>query len=385
MLDSMRWIIYVTLTLCLCAAQNTVSESTLSPKIYYLDDGQVYRYDPDLQSRELIETGAESALFNASVSPNGRYLAYMEEGGVLRWINLPTEEVTTFPPRPTPPAYFWPEGEPYISHIVPLAWSSTGKLLLNQYTWEGTYLGWTSVDEPYWHDFPPRPAMPELAEPRPYPTHYGLGYEAWSPDGEKLLFASGGLGTAAVFLSGLTLIDFANNTSRRIVVESILHPSEGKSFVAGTAHPSWSGDDQWIAFTMQTNIILEDGKTYYPNGLYIARPDGTNRKLIAQDSKTEFIGCTTWSPGGSLLYVDAESSTDPGQQVSDLYIYQPQSETTVVALSDVGCPIALSGDGNFLSYLQEGKLIVLSFDTQEKTEIVKQDAHEINIIGWTME
>jgi hypothetical protein len=387
MLGNIRLMIFLTLILCLSAAQNTVSQSPLTPKFYYLDGEQIYRYDPNLQSRELIEIGTEAVLFNASVSPDGRYLAYMEEGGVLRWIDLQTNQITTFPPRPTPPPYFWPESEPYTSHVVPLAWSSTGKLLLNQYIWEGTYLGWTSVDEPYWHDFPPRPAMPELAEPRPYPTHYGLGYEAWSPDGGKLLFASGGPGTAAVFLSGLTLIDLDQNTTRRIVAESILYPPDGTSLIAGTRFPSWSGDNQWIAFAMQVNILVEAEQIYFPYGLYVARSDGTDRKLIAQDNKTHYIGCTTWSPGGTLLYVylNAESVIDPAQQLGELYIFDPQSEITVIAASDVRCPIGLSGDGRFLSYFQGNNLMVLSFATQEETVIVADGAGGLNNIGWTME
>jgi hypothetical protein len=176
-------------------------------------------------------------------------------------------------------------------------------------------------------------------------------------------------------------------TTRRIVAESILYPPDGTNLIAGTRFPSWSGDNQWIAFAMQVNILVEAEQIYFPYGLYVARSDGTDRKLIAQDNKTHYIGCTTWSPGGTLLYVylNAESVIDPAQQLGELYIFDPQSEITVIAASDVRCPIGLSGDGRFLSYFQGNNLMVLSFATQEETVIVADGAGGLNNIGWTME
>jgi hypothetical protein len=380
-----RWISLLTMALLVSLEQAATQDAPPSPQFYYLEDGQIFRYDPALKTRIHQETDAEGIIYAAAVSADGRYLAYMEEAGTLRWIDRETQEITVFPPRPTP-TFDWPEGQPYTSHVLPLAWSGDGKLLLNQTLWESNHLGWTSLDEPIWHDLPPRPAIPnDRDDPRFY---YGCGWFAWAPNTPELLFGSGGPGHPCVFMSGLTLIDLEANTAHQIVAEQVINPTGGISLPAGVNQPSWSGDNQWIAFTMQLNIIVEEGKTRFPYGLYIARPDGTERQLIIQDTDTHYIACSTWSPSGNLAYVYlnySQPTYDPQNPLGDLYIYQPSNGIQSLAYTNIGCPITLSPGGQYMSFFQEQHVMILPFATMETTPISEQTMGEANVIGWTME
>src|SRR5436190_1414979 len=102
-----RRLIIVVFCLVLNMTISTAQDPAQNTYFYYLETGRVYRYDPNRQSTETVTTGAETDIDHATISGDGHYLAYVESTGTLRWIDLKTQAVTTFPPRPTP-TIDWP-------------------------------------------------------------------------------------------------------------------------------------------------------------------------------------------------------------------------------------------------------------------------------------
>jgi Tol biopolymer transport system component len=157
---------------------------------------------------------------------------------------------------------------------------------------------------------------------------------------------------------------------------------------AGVNHPAWSPDNQWIAFNMQVNILSRDAKNQFPYGLYIARPDGTDRRLVTQDTDSQVMGCNQWAANGNLAYVlfdITDPLIDAALVTGDLYIYQPSTGTQTLALKGIPCPFNLSPDGRFLAFVKNRLLTILPFESQQPVIVSDQQTNENLMVGWTQE
>ena len=68
--------------------------------------------------------------------------------------------------------------------------------------------------------------------------------------------------------------------------------------VAGTgsgSDPAWSPDGKWLAFTTARDVTTDTAETIVSD-LYVIRPDGTGRRLVAHNA-----GSPAWSPDGRTL------------------------------------------------------------------------------------
>jgi len=135
------------------------------------------------------------------------------------------------------------------------SWSPDGKYLVYTFSEKDEIYGLVVTD------FENRRET-RLVEGQPW-----VGDADWSPDSQWIAFVS---------RNGIDAIKFDGNERRNDLDGDL-----------GVAQPVWSPDGQWIAFMGGTE---EPGSE---NGLYIVRPDGSERRLLTGPNVG---GRPTWSP-----------------------------------------------------------------------------------------
>jgi len=100
------------------------------------------------------------------------------------------------------------------------------------------------------------------------------GYQTWSPDGQKIAFASNQDGDYEIYI-----MDIDGNILQKL--------TDNK---ADDTHPSWSPDGQKIGF-----MSNQDGN----NEIYLMDSDGKNQERLTNNNTDD--GLPVWSPDGTKI------------------------------------------------------------------------------------
>jgi eukaryotic-like serine/threonine-protein kinase len=249
---------------------------------------QASELPPKAIARQLTASPPEDWVLAAAISPDGKYVAYVDQTGLLvrsvdsgetRPISLPAD----FPAKQIWEICWFPEG---------------GKLLItrSKSASEGTSI-WT---------------VAVLGEASPKRLSREASSPAISPDGKSMVFVSGGtFEPKEVWVSGL------NGEAPRKLVAAI----EGQDFRS----PVWSPDSHWIAY-LRAKI---EGRSTNDKSIEVVRATGGSSKTVMSDSSLhasgildscQWSGCLSWTPSWNLVFVvQADSPTPSGSRKSSLW------------------------------------------------------------------
>ncbi|RMF42295.1 MAG: hypothetical protein D6755_11640, partial [Anaerolineae bacterium] len=305
--------------------------------LIFTQDDQVLGAEMLSQKVQPARLSVYPPLYGARVSLDGQYLALSDAHG-LRALNPATGEQN--------PLLIAPQDE---SHYLPLAWSATGRLLVEQVFPDGRlHLGWVSIAQHTWHALP----LPDGVDAYRCPA--GV---AWSPDGKALAIAGRGEGDACQGFSGVALIDMQSGSARML-------PD-----VPAAATPAWASDGSWLAFSMP------DGDGWR---VYVVHPDGSGLAPVSANSRGE-AGWPVWAPDGTLFYAQTQVSSEE----NGLYRYDLSAGEGVLLLAgETLQPLSISPDGEFLLYRSGDLVKVWSFLREENMDVtLKKD---VGFAGWLM-
>jgi hypothetical protein len=142
---------------------------------------------------------------------------------------------------------------------------------------------------------------------------------AWSdlsPDGKTLVFIEN-------YNQGLSLLDLASGQKQLI-----------PGTQSGDYHPLWSPDGQWLAYN------------HANAGIYIVRPDGSEQRKVADESRIRFLA--GWLPDGRGLVITSLGEGGSELQKIDLQTGQLQNYFTINNVK--GGFVRLSRDGKQVAY-----------------------------------
>ncbi|HXA77807.1 MAG TPA: winged helix-turn-helix domain-containing protein [Candidatus Acidoferrales bacterium] len=110
---------------------------------------------------------------------------------------------------------------------------------------------------------------------------------AWSPDGNLIVYHSASRG-------GLWVIPALGGTARKLADFG--------------SHPSWSRDDQWIAFqsSVSDDFGADSSGILPPSAIWVIRPDGTDaRQITPPGHPLGAYGAPSWSPDSKhIVFVE---------------------------------------------------------------------------------
>jgi hypothetical protein len=94
--------------------------------------------------------------------------------------------------------------------------------------------------------------------------------------------------------------------------------------VGSGEYPTWSPDGEWLAYTGRDDIGLVGYDRIFErhDGIYVARPDGTEKRKVVEISPlyTEWDSLPSWSPDGKwLTYHKCILPDDPGNLCKERY------------------------------------------------------------------
>ena len=227
----------------------------------------------ELTPRQLTSNPSEDWVMTSAISPDGKYLAYVDQTGLLarsldsgetRPIFLPAEFAST--------------------QICSIVWfPEGGKLLVTLRTPEGYSLWVVTV----------------LGQAPPQLLRRDAGWAAISPDGKSIAFVSGALYQWAqdLWVSGIN-----GETPHKIGV------------ARGSHTPSWSPDGKWIAYFNPESGRIEAQPT----------SGGASKVLVsAADLATPlvftFSSCAYWAPDWRLIFEVADATSPPEQRQYSLW------------------------------------------------------------------
>lgn len=234
------------------------------------------------------------------------------------------------------------------------------------------------------------------------PTTILAYHPTWSPDGQRIVFASAELGTGDLFR-----IDVDGSHLQRLT-----HSRENVTF------PAWSPDGQSIAFVRRNrlmtgiSLIRSDGSgwtdvftatltptiiigppTWSPNGrelafssnidgsyqIYALTLDGHTRQLTTQGS-SNFD--PAWSPSGEEIAFVSNYEDQPKRQATAIYLMRTDG-SSIKRLTELGSPNLLpawSPDGIRLAFLSfrtgQGDIYVINRDGSQETRVTNDDARD---------
>jgi|SRR5882762_1402261 len=216
---------------------------------------QIYRVGLDGSPPEAVALPGTD-LVHPAVSPDGRFLAYINEAADGGLFVLQTDSAQ--------PRKVYPDAA-----VDQLAWSSKGDQLVLALPWWGAGPGAGGLRVVTVADGTTRDVASDLSEP------------TWSPDGRTILAAEGQApgSTRMPAIYGITLGD----TTARLVIGG-----------AGARSPAWSPDGQRVALAL--------GR-YGASFIYTARSDGSDRRQLMRADSTETVTDLkpVWAPDGSRL------------------------------------------------------------------------------------
>ena len=135
------------------------------------------------------------------------------------------------------------------------------------------------------------------------------GSPSWSPDGRKIAFSSDRNGN-----TDICVID-ANGSSETRLTDN----------PASDSNPSWSPDGATILFTSSRDTV-EATRTV--REIYVMNGDGTNQTRLTHDG---FVQVGKWSPDGTrILYTSQFTGTGP----LGIYLMKPDGTDRLTILSD---------------------------------------------------
>jgi len=228
--------------------------------------------------RQLTSNPPEDWVQASAISPDGKYVAYVDQTGLLvrsvdsgetRPISLPAD----FPATQIWEIRWFPEG---------------GKLLIT---------GFPSVSEATMSITTSIWMVALLGEAAPQRLRQEGSSPAISPDGKSMVFGSGGgESPKEIWVSGL------NGESPRKLAPA----EEGQSFLS----PVWSPDSHWIAYFRSKT----KGPGSAENSVVIQPATGGPSKTLVSESSLpssitlhcDAVGCLCWSPNWNLEFGASE-------------------------------------------------------------------------------
>src|SRR5262249_48676609 len=146
--------------------------------------------------------------------------------------------------------------------------------------------------------------------------HPALDYNAaLSPDGKQVAFVSERDGNMELYLIGR---DGAG--LRRLTEEFALDD-----------HPAWSPDSKRLAFVSTREPADKPGRAW--NAVYVMNADGTRTRRVSPKDAADYS--PAWSPRGDLLAVASGSGAAGG---TDLYVMRPDGTGRRLVAKDGGWP-----------------------------------------------
>lgn len=236
---------------------------------------------PHLTEQQLTSNAPEGYVMSSAISPDGKYLAYVDQAGLFAR-SLDSGEI-----RPV----FLPADFP-ASQINSIVWfPDGGELLLTRWTVEGFSLWVVAV----------------LGQAPPQLLRKDAAAAAISPDGKSIAFWSGALYQPQdLWVSGI------NGETPHKIAAAV--PVDSPNSL------SWSPDGKWIAY-----FDWRSPKSGAAGFTIETRPaSGGASKLLVSNADltmrlTVGVYCLYWSPDGRLIFEVADSSSLPQQSQYSLW------------------------------------------------------------------
>ena len=245
---------------------------------------------PEPTERQITSNPPEDWVQAAAISPDGKYVAYVDQTGLLVRSVDSGETRPISLPRDFPASEIWrirwfPEG---------------GKLLVTGPSASGSQSIW---------------AVTVLGEAAPQRLREEGSSAAISPDGKSMVFGSGGITPKEIWVSGLS-----GDAPRKLVAAG-----EGEEF----GSPVWSPDSHWIAYLRRKS--KGPGSTDY--SVVIQPATGGPAKTLVSESSLpsssslspsslycEASGCLCWLPDWNFVFpVTERSGMSAGKPTTSLW------------------------------------------------------------------